>query len=344
MAGSGLATGFEGVGVNLTRAGLMALVGAGFSLAIWRITATPGRAGLKIGLLGLGVVLAVGLHTAIDMKVDAALRTASHEPAADLQIISDSPLRAVVMELIANSHVVVFVALHAFFTLAALALRWSMEARERDAQLAAARTAAVSAQLSMLRHQLNPHFIFNTLNAIGSLVATGRNAAAEEMIDRLSGFLRASLGADVEPFTTLDDEFATLQAYLEIEAVRFGDRLSIAWELPAELREAKAPSLLMQPLVENAVKHAVSPAMRPVRVRIVARREGAVLVLGVTDTGAEPGASTSLPGTGTGLRNVRERLALLYGDRAELAAGSTGEGFAAWARLPLETMGPEAVA
>jgi LytS/YehU family sensor histidine kinase len=334
----------EGLAVNVERALAMSVVGAALSLAIWGASATAGGPRWKIALLALGVVVATGVHTAIDLQAGVLLRRVAGEGEIHRRIISDSPLRGEVMRLIAETHIVIYAALYGFFALAATMLRWSAEAKTREAQLAAARTEAVSAQLAMLRHQLNPHFIFNTLNAIGSLVVTGRNAEAEEMIDRLSGFLRASLGADVQPFATLDDEVATLEAYLEIEAVRFGERLKVSWDIAADLGQACLPSFLLQPLVENAIKHAVSPALRPVEVRIAARREGGELVLSVEDTGAGPGSEPAAAGTGTGLRNVRERLALLYGARASLQTGRLGEGFAVRARLPLQLTAQAAAA
>lgn len=337
MVASVLATDVEGLPVNMTRALLMAVVGAGFSLVLWRISAAKGRAGGRIALLVLAVVGLTILHTALDIHVDEVLRTVMGEGRLQRRIISDSVLRALVMAVVASSHVVVFATLHSVFAIAATMLRWTAETRERETQLAAARTEAVGAQLALLRHQLNPHFIFNTLNAIGSLVATGRNADAEEMIDRLSGFLRAALVADARPFASLEDELATLQAYLEIEHARFGDRLAVAWDAPAEVREAQVPNFLLQPLVENAIKHAVSPAMRPVQVRVSARRDGGDLVIEVADTGAGPGADDRpRPGAGVGLQNVRERLALIYGARAGLEMSAVGEGFVARVRLPLD--------
>jgi LytS/YehU family sensor histidine kinase len=336
MVASVLATDVEGLPVNVTRALLMAVAGVGFSLVLWRISAAKGRPGGRTAWLVLAVAGLTILHTVLDIHVDEVLRTVMGEGRLQRRIISDSVLRALVMAVVASSHVVVFATLHSVFAIAATMLRWTAETREREAQLAAARTEAVTAQLALLRHQLNPHFIFNTLNAIGSLVATGRNADAEEMIDRLSAFLRAALVADARPFTNLEDELATLQAYLEIEHARFGARLTLAWEVPADVRDAQAPSFLLQPLVENAIKHAVAPAMRPVQVRVAARRELDDLVIEVADTGAGAGADPRpRPGAGVGLQNVRERLALIYGARARLDTDAVGEGFVARVRLPL---------
>lgn len=345
MVASGLATTVESLPVNVARALVMGLVGAGLSLVLWRISAIGGRPWWKIGALVLAVVAVTSAHTVLDVYVDGLLRTLAGEGRLQRRIISDSVLRGLIMAVIASSHVVVFAALHSFFAIAATTLHWSAETREREAQLAAARTEAVSAQLSMLRHQLNPHFVFNTLNAIGSLVATGRNPEAEEMIDRLSGFLRAALTADAQPFVSLSDEIATLETYLEIEAVRFGDRLRVVWDIPADVRAAHLPSFLLQPLVENAIKHAVSPAMRPVDVRISARQDGEDLTIAIEDTGAGPDAdATPRAGASVGLRNVRDRLTLIYGERAGLETRNVGEGFTARVRLPLDLSAPAVAA
>lgn len=341
MVASGVATRFEPLTANLLRALLMAILGWVFSLALWRVSTARARPRWAILALGVGVLAATTAHTLLDLQVDRLLQAWLNPGPHARRILSDSVLRAWVMLLIAESHVVIFATLYAFFGMASTILRSAAETREREAQLAAARTLAVSAQLAMLRHQLNPHFIFNTLNAIASLVAMRRSDDAEAMIGRLSDFLRASLGVDARPLATLDDEMTTLQNYLDIEAVRFGARLRVDYDLEPGLGNALIPSFLLQPLVENAVKHAVSPALGPVEVRVSARQEGNDLVVSVADSGAG-GAYGQAAGTGTGLRNVRERLALLYGDRASLAAGARGEGFVAAVRVPLRRAGDDA--
>lgn len=341
MVASGVATRFEPLTINVLRALLMAILGWVFSLALWRVSTVAARPRWAILALGVGVLAATTAHTLLDLQVDHLLQAWLNPGLHVRRILSDSVLRAWVMSLIAESHVVIFATLYAFFGMASTILRSAAETREREAQVAAARTLAVSAQLAMLRHQLNPHFIFNTLNAIASLVAMRRGEDAEAMIGRLSDFLRASLGVDARPLATLDDEMTTLQNYLDIEAVRFGARLRVAYDLEPGLGNALIPSFLLQPLVENAVKHAVSPALGPVEVRVSARQEGNDLVVSVADSGAG-GARGQAAGTGTGLRNVRERLALLYGDRASLAAGPRGEGFVAAVRVPLRRAGDDA--
>ncbi|WP_133255286.1 sensor histidine kinase [Phenylobacterium kunshanense] len=213
--------------------------------------------------------------------------------------------------------------------------------RDRERQLADARAkaaeaeaAATAARLAALRYQLNPHFLFNTLNAVSSAVITGRNAEAESMLERLAEFLRVTLAADPAGLTPLEDEFATLQAYLEIESVRFRDRLGVEFACPPELRQALAPSFLLQPLVENAIKHGVSRTTRPVTVRLEAARDGDDLVVLVEDD-AEGGGEPAR-GAGLGLRNVRQRLEVLYGERGVLQTTARERGFLVMIRMPLQ--------
>lgn len=216
--------------------------------------------------------------------------------------------------------------------------------RERERQLAdaqahalAAEAQASAARLAALRYQLNPHFLFNTLNAVSSSVITGRNDEAESMLARLAEFLRLTLAADPQAMIPLEDELATLQAYLEIESVRFRDRLGLAFSCPDALRGALVPSFILQPLIENAVKHGVAPISRPVTIRLEVSRDGDDLVVIVEDNG-EPAPSGALPtgGLGVGLNNVRQRLEVLYGARGVLQAAPRERGFLVLVRIPLK--------
>src|SRR3954464_10757516 len=129
--------------------------------------------------------------------------------------------------------------------------------RERERQLPEARPPPQPAQLTALRLQLNPHFLFNTLNAISSLIVTGRNRDGERMLTKLCGFLRTALVADGRSEVSLGEERETLQTYPEIEAIRFGDRLTVEFAAPDDLLERPVPNFILQPLVENAIKHGV---------------------------------------------------------------------------------------
>ena len=206
--------------------------------------------------------------------------------------------------------------------------------RERELQLAEARTLAQTAQLTALRLQLNPHFLFNTLNAISSLIVTGRNRDGEAMLARLCVFLRTALVSDGRGEVTLGEELETLQTYLEIEAIRFGDRLTVEFAAPDELLDLPVPNFILQPLVENAVKHGVAPTSRPVIVRVGARRDGRDLILSVSDNGAAARQNGTGTGTGVGLDNTRRRLEVIYGARGRLETLAHDDGYTAIIRLP----------
>jgi sensor histidine kinase YesM len=204
--------------------------------------------------------------------------------------------------------------------------------RERDVQLLEARAVAQTAQLTALRLQLNPHFLFNTLNAISSLIVTGRNRQGEAMLSKLCEFLRTALSADESGTTSLGDELDVLQTYLEIEAIRFGDRLTVEYDCPADLLEVRVPNFILQPLVENAIKHAVAPTSRPIVIRVGARREADHMIVSVSDNGS---GIASTAGTGVGLANTRRRLEVVYGADARLETIAHDDGFVALLRIPL---------
>lgn len=230
------------------------------------------------------------------------------------------------------------------FSLIAVAF-WTLEAleayRQQQVELEASKTIAAEARsqanrakLSALRYQLNPHFLFNTLNSISSLVVTGRNQDAEMMIARLSDFLRTTLANDPTAAQTLEGELDTIDAYLGLERIRFGDRLEIVIDCPPELRDALLPHFLLQPLVENAVKHGLAPTDAAVTIGISARAQGGELLIAIENDVASGHAA--IRGTGVGLRNVRERLDAVYGSRGSLETMQRDAGFIAIVRLPLE--------
>jgi two-component system, LytTR family, sensor kinase len=199
-----------------------------------------------------------------------------------------------------------------------LALCYAAQMGALERRTATLRAAAQAAELRALRYQVNPHFLFNTLNSLSSLVMIGRKEAAERMIINLSTFFRTSLTGDPTEDVPLSEEIQLQRLYLDIEAVRFPERLKVAIDVPDALLAACIPGLILQPLVENAVKYGASRARRPVTVRIAARQEGDRLVLLVEDDGdpldavADPGHG----GTGVGLRNVRDRLSARFGEEA----------------------------
>lgn len=180
------------------------------------------------------------------------------------------------------------------------------------------------ARLQSLLRQLKPHFLFNTLNGIASLMHTDVNAA-DKMLVRLSELLRLTMHHPGQPLTKLRDEIAFIEKYLEIERIRFRDRLTARVDADAAVIEAEVPSLILQPLVENAIRHGIEPRPGPGRVEIGARREGARLLLTVRDNGAgqPPGGFTR---EGIGVANTRARLRELYGDHHEFEMRNHPEG------------------
>jgi len=174
---------------------------------------------------------------------------------------------------------------------------------------------ASSAQLAMLRYQLNPHFLFNTLNSISTLVLLKQTERANAMLARLSSFLRYTLANESTAKVTLAQEVETLKLYLEIEKMRFEDRMRPHFRVDPETIGAKLPSLLLQPLIENAIKYAVTPSETGADIWITATREGEAVRIEVTDNGGGGNADmAATQSTGVGLANIRERLAQAYGN------------------------------
>jgi len=201
-------------------------------------------------------------------------------------------------------------------------IKYYRRLQDQTEQTLKAVAAAHQAQLKMLRYQLNPHFLFNTLNAISTLILDGANKTANEAVTRLSDFLRYTLDNDPMSRVTLGSELAALDLYLEIEKVRFGDRLIIEKDIEPLAERALVPSLVLQPLIENAIKYAISPSEEGGTLRIAARVQRDMLVLRVSDTG--PGFGNGNNGqksSGVGLKNTRERLQHLYGERQAFTLG-----------------------
>jgi two-component system, LytTR family, sensor kinase len=208
---------------------------------------------------------------------------------------------------------------------------------QREATLRAA-ALAQEAQLKMLRYQLNPHFLFNTLNAISTLILDSENRTANQAVMRLSEFLRYTLDQDPMKKVTLRQEIEAMNLYLTTEKLRFGERLKLEFAVEERALEALVPSLLLQPLIENAVKFAVSPSERGGSIRVEGRVRGAMLELAVADDG--PGLNTGAAagaGRGVGLRNTRERLAVLYEDNHRFASLDNKPGLRIELGLPFQT-------
>ncbi len=202
-------------------------------------------------------------------------------------------------------------------------------------QLACGERCAAEARLKLLQAQIEPHFLFNTLANLQALIAVDPQRA-QAMLGNLDGYLRATLASTRNDKCTLAEEFALLRGYLEILAIRMGERLAYSLDLPDALARATLPPMLLQPLVENAIKHGLEPKVEGGRLRVAASAEGKRLVLLVEDSGLGFGnASTS--GTGVGLLHVKERLAAVYGDAASAEIGeAAGGGVRIALRLPLQ--------
>ncbi|HTU09853.1 MAG TPA: histidine kinase [Allosphingosinicella sp.] len=216
-----------------------------------------------------------------------------------------------------------------------LAMTYHWEAQDQTRRMAAMRGLAQEAQMAALRYQVNPHFLFNALNSVSALVLERQNKEAEAMLLNLSAFLRSTLDADASGTIALREEIALQRAYLKIEEARFEARMRVIVDVPEELGQAAVPALILQPLVENAIRHGVDRSEATTTIRIAAAREGDRLRLLVEDDGQAEGAPR--PGTGLGLGNVGERLRAHFGERGLLQAGRREEGgYRAEIALPLE--------
>jgi hypothetical protein len=216
------------------------------------------------------------------------------------------------------------------------ALAKAEEARAAERRESEYRRAAEAAELRSLRYQINPHFLFNTLNSLSALVMTGRQDDAEEMIQTLSTFYRHTLSGDPTSDLPLTDEIELQELYLAIEKVRFPDRLTCRIHVADEVAHAMVPGMILQPIVENSVKYAVAATQAKVTITIDAERRGNELIVTIGDDGPGTG-KTATPGTGIGLNNVRHRLRARYGEAGQLEIGKRPEGgFQTIVRIPLE--------
>lgn len=218
---------------------------------------------------------------------------------------------------------------------ALVAIERARQAERREARF---RSAAKAAELRSLRYQVNPHFLFNALNSLSSLVMTGKAEQAEEMIQELSNFYRHSLADEATVDVELGEEFALQQHYLAVEQVRFPSRLKVTIDLPTALEQVRVPGMILQPLVENSVKYAVAPVSRTVTITLSARSEFGRLVLTVSDDGAGSPEGSS-PGFGIGLANVRDRIQARFGADAMIESGPVPGGYRTELRLPVVTHG-----
>ncbi len=225
------------------------------------------------------------------------------------------------------------------------AINYYLLLEERHDRMVRLESQASSAQLAMLRYQLNPHFLFNTLNSISTLVLLKQTEQANAMLSRLSSFLRYTLVNEPTAQVTVAQEVETLKLYLDIEKMRFEDRLRPKFHIEAAVAGARLPSLLLQPLVENAIKYAVTPQEEGADISVDARKVGDRVLITVRDTGPGTDAAYTVraeQSTGVGLANIRDRLAQAYGaeHRFETQTNIQG-GFNVTIEIPYFVESPE---
>jgi two-component system LytT family sensor kinase len=215
--------------------------------------------------------------------------------------------------------------------------RMAQEEKARNLQISA---LAHQAQLKMLRYQLNPHFLFNTLNSISTLILDGDSSSANRMVTQLSSFLRSSLDRDPTQKVTLEQEVEAMRLYLDIEKTRFEDRLRVEFDFDEQSMQALIPSMLLQPIIENSIKYAVARSETGGTIRLAARAFAGELLIEVSDDGPgiELAGETQPEFNGVGLANIRERLQVLYGSNHGCRFENVEpHGLKIGIRIPLET-------
>jgi two-component system LytT family sensor kinase len=271
-------------------------------------------------------VVAIMVATLLFAVIDAWVFSTINKP--------DTPLSSV---LVLGTLTLDFTILAAWSALY-YAINFYLIVEEQADQLVKLDVQATSAQLAMLRYQLNPHFLFNTLNSISTLVLLKQTERANMMLSRLSSFLRYTLANEPTAQVTLAQEVETLKLYLEIEKMRFEDRLRTHFWIDDDASKARLPSLLLQPLVENAIKYAVTPQEEGADISVEARLAGDRVQITVSDTGPGLKENAIKPSysTGVGLANIRDRLAQAFGPEHRFDAGSKPSGgFSVTLEFPL---------
>ncbi len=270
------------------------------TLALWRIRTAP------LGIKALAAIAMSLLAAPISGLIDWGLHIAFVYP------------EPVPFDPAYFAQVVIFTTSELFgWSCLYLALQYSAEVREIERHMADLRHQATTAQLRALQYQINPHFLFNTLNAISGLIEEEARQGANDMVQRLAGFLRKTLALDPLSDLRLEEEIALQRDYLGIEMARFSDRLSLRIDIAPELHDALVPALLLQPLIENAIRHGVARIPGPVDLLIEAYpAPDGMLVIGVENP-VPPTASGAGGGLGIGLQNVAERLATRYPEIAD---------------------------
>jgi len=269
--------------------------------------------------LPLHILVGVGAVVLLSGPALQMVRYASSRVLRDPSLYA--PLTATAFFRRALSELVFFLLL----SVAAHAIHYSREVRVRDLKAARLEGLLAQARLDALKMQLHPHFLFNTLNSISALMRRDVEAA-DRMMTRLADLLRLSLQRGSDQVVPLTEELEFLELYLEIERTRFEDRLSVLFDVRPETLSADVPSLILQSLVENAVRHGVARRSEPVRIELAARREKETLHLWVRDDGPGIGIGEGSGGSGVGLSNTEARLRQLYGSAYRFELNNRSEG------------------
>ena len=318
----------------MARRGLAAAAGAAITFLVYLALRPTRNAGLNVkavvaGLLCLPASLLFAAFNYFVFYVYAPLDAAKNDPSMQGMDPWEMLWKSVLESSL--SWYFLFAAWAALY----VAMSYARELREADMRAGILTREAQEAQLRALRYQINPHFLFNTLNSLSSLVLANRNETAERMLMNLSAFFRKTLSADSTADVPLSEEINLQRLYLEIEQVRFPERLRVEIDVPDDLLTRRVPVLILQPIVENSVKYGVARARRPVTVRISAHEEAGRLHLKVKDDGDAVPDEDAEDSTGVGLNNVCARLAARFGQAAGCLHGADpGGGYTVHLYLP----------
>lgn len=313
------------------RAGVV-LLGIGLSLAMyWVLRSLEGRS--MRTLLTAAFLVSIPASIAYAVINFAAFYLVAPTTSMMQEVAQMHAKHESVLEVITDSAVSWYFFIAAWGVLY-VALSYAAKVGHAERSAATYRAQAQAAQLRALRYQINPHFLFNTLNSLSALVLRHRTDEAERMITNLATFFRTSLTSDPAADVALSDEIDMQRLYLEIERIRFPERLSVVIDVPPELEDVRVPGLILQPLIENAVKHGVAHSSRPVTITIRARAAKNSVHLTVEDDA--DGAGLSHHGDGVGLTNVQGRLAARFDGAAQSHHGARdGGGFRVDLTIPL---------
>lgn len=295
---------------------------------VWALYRFPGRAhGVTRAAEHLAIALTwIILQTLLEMGARATLGTGLGGPVPSFaQMVMDSLVNVLSAKIFVYGAIVSTIYAFTYYT------------RYRERELAASQLEArlAEAQLRMLRMQLNPHFLFNAMNTVAMLIRAGRSSESVTMLLQLSTLMREALRGDAPASSPLEDELKLLNRYVCIEQVRFGGRLVFDVDVPTQLRRATVPSFLLQPLVENAIRHGRAGSDGIAKMGVRAERTDDRLILSVWDDGIGITLATN-ESHGVGLQNVRDRLCQQYGASQSFEIGRDGESTVARISIPIE--------